>query len=526
MVKTFKQNDNNIAITYYRYSSHAQNEASIDQQRELARKYADEHGLYIIKEYADEALTGTTDERPQYQLMIREIAKIKPSTLIVYKIDRLGRNQFELASIRYKLRELGVQIYKLYEPNLDPNDPMSSLMDSICDGMAEYYSMNLRQNVMRGMNYNATHCLWNGVKTLGYKKGPNKSIVIDDEIAPVILRIFNKYADGMPLTELANELNSQGIRTSLDKQFTVNGLRSILKNRAYIGEYHYGNVVVPDGMPVIVPKSLFKAVQDRFESNKHVRSQTAVNGEYEALEPRFWLTGKLYCGYCKETMQGISGTSHTGAKHYYYACKNHRKHKCDLKNIRKELLEDAVVEIIKNFLADSELLASLAVDVSDYCAQAYHDDSYLKSLQAELKKAEKEVNNLVNAVKSGLLSEAIAEALSQAEEKKKGLISAIADEEVKLKLAFDNSSIQKYFEMYKHADFSDDTVRNTLLDYFIDKIYVFEDKLIIDWFISDDRIEVDISEFIEKYSEYESETQSMAVGSTKTCSGPLITPGF
>ena len=79
-MKQFIQNDNNFAITYLRYSSRGQNEASIDQQREMAEKYANDHGLTIVKEYADAALTGTeAKNRPQYQLMLREIKQIKPA---------------------------------------------------------------------------------------------------------------------------------------------------------------------------------------------------------------------------------------------------------------------------------------------------------------------------------------------------------------------------------------------------------------------------------------------------------------
>ena len=90
--KRFIPNNNNLAIAYYRYSSHAQNETSIDQQRDAAQKYADAHGLKIVKEYADEALSGTSDDRPQFQLMISEVARMKPAALIVWKTDRIARN--------------------------------------------------------------------------------------------------------------------------------------------------------------------------------------------------------------------------------------------------------------------------------------------------------------------------------------------------------------------------------------------------------------------------------------------------
>ena len=94
MKKQFVQNDNNMAVAYYRFSSHAQNEQSIDRQRELAEEYAQIHGLNIVKEYADEALSGRDDTRPQYQLLLSEIKTLKPAVLILWKTDRLGPLHF------------------------------------------------------------------------------------------------------------------------------------------------------------------------------------------------------------------------------------------------------------------------------------------------------------------------------------------------------------------------------------------------------------------------------------------------
>ena len=70
MTKKFVPNNNDFAIAYYRFSSHAQSDASIQQQRDAAQKYAAGHGLQIVKEYKDEAISGTTDQRPGFQLML------------------------------------------------------------------------------------------------------------------------------------------------------------------------------------------------------------------------------------------------------------------------------------------------------------------------------------------------------------------------------------------------------------------------------------------------------------------------
>ena len=113
--KRFAPNDNNLAIAYYRFSSHSQNDASIDQQRELAHDWADAHGFKIVQEYEDAAISGTTDARPGFQQMLSEVAKIRPHTLIMWKTDRLGRDKYVLAMAKKKIRDAGCEIHLLVE---------------------------------------------------------------------------------------------------------------------------------------------------------------------------------------------------------------------------------------------------------------------------------------------------------------------------------------------------------------------------------------------------------------------------
>lgn len=505
MKKQFVQNDNNMAVAYYRFSSHAQNEQSIDQQRELAEEYAKIHGLNIVKEYADEALSGRDDSRPQYQLLLSEIKTLKPAALILWKTDRLGRDRYDLIIAKKIIRDAGCSIECVAEPFLDPNDPTSIFIEGMLDAQAEYYSANLKQNVMRGLNFNAKNCYYNGVKVFGYtteelpikgKGGRAKKIyAIDPVTSPVVRRIFEDFAGGKPLQDIINELNNQGLKTAKGGLFNVNGLRHILMNRMYLGEYHYGDVVVPDGVPRIISDDLFEEVQKRFVLNKHKPKSPEVR-HLEATEPRFWLTGKLFCGECKESMQGVSGTSKSGRIYYYYECKNHRKHKCKLKPVQKDFLERCVIEILREFLSDQGNLASLAVDVSEYAKKLHSDDTYLKSLQAELVQAEKEIKNLIEAVKQGVISKTLQQSLSELETKQEALEDAIENEKAKLALANNDYGIKHYFEMYAKADFDDDETRRLIFEYFIDKIYVFEDKLIVDMYYSDNHAEVSLDAFL------------------------------
>lgn len=182
--KKFKRNDNNLAIAYYRFSSHSQNEASIDQQRELAHAWADAHGLTIVREYEDAAISGTKEDRPGFQLMLSEVAKIRPSTLIMWKTDRLGRDKYVLAMAKKEIRDAGCEIHLLAE-NIPTEGPEGILVEGLMDAMAEYYSRQLSQNIQRGMDYNAQHALFNGHKVWGYGVDrETKKYVVDEDTAP------------------------------------------------------------------------------------------------------------------------------------------------------------------------------------------------------------------------------------------------------------------------------------------------------------------------------------------------------
>ena len=92
-------------------------------------------------------------------------------------------------------------------------------------------------------------------------------------------------------------------------------MNKMLQNRAYIGEYRHGDIVVEGGMPALVDEETFDKVQRKFAENKRKGSQRA-RGMDENDAPRYWLTGKVYCGKCGNTLQGVSGTSGTGRTYY------------------------------------------------------------------------------------------------------------------------------------------------------------------------------------------------------------------
>ena len=183
------------AVNYLRYSSENQTEQSIEGQMRVCQEYAERNGILIVANYIDRAMTGTNDNRPDFQRMIKDSAKREWDYVLVYKFDRFSRNKYETAIYKKALRDNGVKVISATE--LIPDSPEGIIFESMLEGYAEYYSAELSQKVRRGMNetrlkgnYTGGHILY------GYKK-QEKKLVIDEERAEVVRFIFEQYSIGV-----------------------------------------------------------------------------------------------------------------------------------------------------------------------------------------------------------------------------------------------------------------------------------------------------------------------------------------
>ena len=312
--KRFTQNPGSNAICYYRYSSGAQRDVSIDQQREAAQEYAKAHGYHIIKEYEDHAISGTSDERPQFQQMLYEVEKLRPAYLILWKTDRLSRDRIDAVLAKKRLRECGVKISYVAEAIPEDDEATQILMESIYEAMAASFIVSHRKNVMRGLTYNAENALYNGRKVFGYTGKPDQKYQVNTETAPIVRRIFKDYAEGVPMQKICNTLNDAGLRAARGNEFTVGTLHNILKNRAYIGEYKFGSVIIPDGIPRLVSDDMFLTVQEKLRANSRGGKGAVRKVRPDTTIEDYWLSGKIYCGLCGEAMQGISGKTRSATR--------------------------------------------------------------------------------------------------------------------------------------------------------------------------------------------------------------------
>ena len=337
------------AVIYARYSSDNQREESIEGQIRECTAYAEKNGITVIKHYIDRAFSAKTDNRPEFQQMIKDSGKKLFDVVLVWKFDRFARNRFDSANYKMILKKNGVHLISVMEPIAEGSQGI--LVETLLEGMAEYYSAELSEKVIRGQTENALKgkCT-GGTGTIGYKIDEEKFYHLDPLTAPLVLEAFQQYDNGDKMVEIVNFLNGKGVRNMLGGKMTHSSVNTMLKNRRYIGELSFWDIVVPDAIPVIVPKDLFDRVQKRLDKNKRAPACGKADEEY-------LLTTKLFCGKCGALMFGESGTSATGRTYYYYKCANVKRRKgCNKKTVQKDWLEDLVVRETMKLIQDDAVI--------------------------------------------------------------------------------------------------------------------------------------------------------------------------
>ena len=380
------------------------------------------------------------------------------------------------------------------------------------EGMAEYYSANLAQNIKRGMKESALKCqVTGGNIAAGYKIGPNKEFLIDPPQAAIVKEIFERYDSGQTVTQIINELNGRGLRTSRGKQFGPNSLHTILRNEKYIGFYKWNDVVIEGGVPSIIDKALFMRVQEKLALNKKAPARAAGKVDY-------LLSTKLFCGKCGTNMNGESGTSRTkGRKYHYYKCAKAKRRKgCNKKPVRKDWIEDLVViETVRRVLIN-EVIEAIADKVIELQGRE-RDKSLLHALEMELEGVKKSIANLVRAVEAGIFSESTQARLAELEKEKKTLEGRIAQEEIITPKVTKNQVIF-WLEQFKDGDVYDPEYRKKIIDVFVRAVFVYDDHITITYnYIDESGRPRTVS--VEK-GDFPADPVKCAEGSTLTSSPP------
>ena len=463
------------AVIYARYSSDSQREESIEGQLRECTEYAERNGITILRSYIDRALSARTADRPEFQNMIKDSEQKLFDVVLIWKLDRFSRDRYDSAHYKRILKKNGVKVVSVKENISD--GPEGIILESMLEGYAEYYSAELSEKIQRGQKENALKCKNNGGNTpLGYVVGADGVLAVDPLTAPLVTEIFTRYDSGESISEITASLNGRGLKTKKGKAFKIGGVSLILKNRKYIGEYQYGSVIIPKGIPAIIDDDLFDRVQRRMAFNKKAPAKAKATEEY-------LLTTKLFCGTCERLMAGESGTSSTkGVKHYYYKCGGaKRKLGCKRKAVRKHWIERAAVLVtVQRVLQDDEIsrIAEAIVALQE------KEDTSLPAMRQQLTECEKAIDNMLNAIQMGVLTASTKERLEKLEMQREELKLSILQAQM-ARPRYTKEQVVSWISRFKYGNVDDPQYQKQIIDTFINSIYVFDDKLVFTYNFKD-----------------------------------------
>ena len=457
------------AVIYARYSSDSQREESIEGQIRECTAFAEKNGITILRHYIDRAFSAKTDNRPEFQNMIKDSGKRLFDMIIVWKLDRFARNRYDSARYKAALKKNGVKVVSATEVISDGAEGI--ILESVLEGYAEYYSADLSEKVVRGMTENALKTKYNGgTLPIGYQIDSEQVFQLDPLTAPFVLEAFRRYDEGATMTQIRDWLNEQGVKNTRGQKLTYNSVQHLLNNRRYIGEYTYRDVFVPDGIPAIVPQDLFDRVQEKLAKNKKAPARHKAEDDY-------LLTTKLFCGYCGAYLCGESGTSRTGNVHHYYKCVSVKKKRqeCHKKSVKKGWIEDLVVgETMKMVMDDTaiEAIVSMLMDLQD------RENVNLPLYEQQLREADTAIQNLLNAIQQGILTKSTKGRLEELEATKEELETRIACEKLaKPKISAEFMTF--WLHRFRKLDVRQKSHRKMLIDTFINAIFLYDDKMVL-----------------------------------------------
>lgn len=457
-----------IGVIYARYSSHNQNDASIEQQVCECMEYAQANGIDIIGTFADRAVSGRTDRRPEFQRMMRQAKTGHFNTVLAYKSNRIARNMMDALVYEDKLSKLNVDV--VYCKEEFGNNATGRFMLRTMMNMNQFYSENMSEDITRGMIDRAKQCKINGAPPFGYRKGADDRLEIDPEQADAVREIFARVADGDSMAAIADDFNARCIRTGAGQKWTRSSFSTIIRNERYLGIYIYGDVRIPDGMPRILDDTTFARVQRILEDRGAVKGRRRGVGTY-------LLTGRLYCGLCGAPMTGRSGTSCHGATYYYYECsRKARHHACTKRAIRRDAADNMVIGALCNTVLGDMDLRQWMVQAALQEQEARRAVSPVPRFRAEIADIDAAIGNILKAIESGIFNASVNARLNELEGRRAELQARIRAEEAQhVEVGADD--IAAWLDSFSTGRADDPEFRRRLARTFLSRAYLYDDTL-------------------------------------------------
>lgn len=449
------------AVIYARYSSDNQTEQSIEGQLRVCKEYAERNDILILDTYIDRAMTGTNDNRPDFQRMLKDSYKKEWNYVLVYKFDRFSRNKYETTIHKHTLQLNGVKVLSAME-NI-PDSPEGIILEALLEGMNQYYSAELAQKVKRGMNENRLKGYFTGGKLpYGYTLD-GKHIVIDESKANIIRYIFKQYSLSIPARQIIDDLTKQGLLHK-GKPFKQNAIYHILKNERYTGVYRLEEKIFENLYPQIIDKETFQIVQEKNKENHY--------GKY-SIKSVYLFKNKLKCGYCGNPISAECARTRNGTKLNYYKCRGVKKYRngCVKETIRQEVLEEFLLNTIITELDNPKTIDIIVKNLMDIQKNMEKQNSSLNILVKEKSQTENSLKNILSALEQGIINKTTNNRMKELEEQIEDLDKKILIEKSKADIKISEEEIRKYYKSALERD------PLALINYIIKEIKLYNDKV-------------------------------------------------
>lgn len=478
------------AVIYARYSPGGnQTYQSIEGQLTVCRKFAADNDLNIVATYEDEHLTGRNDQRPEFQRMLKDCARAKWDTVIVYAIDRFGRNSIEIAINKYQLQKHGKTLLSATQRtarNADGSKNLDGiLLENFYIGMAEYYSEELSQKVTRGLRESyAKGNFTGGTPLFGYKviddpttlndRKVRRLLAIDEDKAPIVRYIFEEYAKGTPKKDIIAELSRRGYKNTKNKPLKLSSFQYNMSNRKYIGEFEHEGVVYTNIYPPIIDKETFNKVQQRLARRQHAPAALKAREEYI-------LQGKAFCGHCGARMVGVSGTGKLGTKYHYYACgEAYKNHTCNKHTEKKEMLEQLIVELTLEYVLEPKRMVFIADRVMELYRNEFNEEN-IHALERRVAALEEEIEKAVSAFidADSKIRKNLNERVNDLDEQKLELLNDIDGLRAASRITVTKEHFIAWLKTFEGGNPADKDFQRRVVDALINSVYVYDDKFIV-----------------------------------------------
>lgn len=492
------------AVIYARYSSDMQREKSIEDQLRECHEYADRNGYSVVREYIDRAQSARTDKRLDFQRMISDSESESFDIVLVYKFDRFARNRLDSCLYKHRLMQYNVKVVSIMEPIVE--GAAGAFQEAVMEAVGEWYSLDLSEKFKRGKRGTALKCKHTGGRPLlGYKVAADGTYEIDEAGAATVRLLFELYANGYSYTRIIEECNARGMKTGAGNPFGKGSLHDLLKNERYIGVYTYNKIPsagangkrnchaentedvirIEDGIPAIIDKTTWDKVQQRMAENKHRAG--AHKNKYDYL-----LSGKLFCGKCGSAMVGKSSVNSCGTEYQYYECARKRRQRtCDKRNVKCDEIESYVVESALEFLRTVDV-DRIAAEVESLTSKSA-DDTDIQNTQKLIAEKEKEVANFVDAIRQGVMSSYVKDALDKTERELSVLRALLEEQKISVAPVISAELTKAWYAQFIERDPHDSTFRRDIIRYFVNQVWLFDDGGLLMTFTDGEEVQRKVS---------------------------------